>query len=177
LPSKNVLLIESDSMNFDALQQILQMISSITSILGIPVGIYLYYSTKRKEQRDREYGTYNALDEKYLQYLQLCLEYWDLDVFDIPLPEQKKRPTLEQTRKEQILFLILVSILERAYLMYKDQSTEIKKDQFSGWEEYMRAWSSRASFRRSWNQPGFDPQTFDEGFYKYMNSLMEAYRD
>jgi hypothetical protein len=164
-------------MNLDTLQQILQMVASITSILGIPVGIYLYYSTKKRERRDREYGTYNALDEKYLQYLELCLENWDLDVSDIPLPPQKKKATLEQIRKEQILFLILVSILERAYLMYQDQSTKVMKAQFSGWEQYMRLWSSRANFRRSWNQPGFDPQTFDEGFYKHMNSLMEAYRD
>ena len=164
-------------MNLDTLQQILQIVSSIISVLGIPIGIYVYYSTKRREQRDREYLTYDVLGEKYLQYLELCLENWDLDVFDIPLSTQKKKATMEQERKEQIIFSILVSMLERAYLMYKNQSNKVMKAQFSGWEYYMRTWSSRENFRRSWNHPGFDPQTYDESFYKYMNSLMEAYRD
>jgi len=164
-------------MNLDALQQILQIVSSIISILGVPAAIYVYYSTKRREQRDREYGTYNALDEKYLQYLELCLAHWDLDVFEIPLPAQKKKVTLEQERKEQIIFAILVSILERAYLMYKDQSSEVKKAQFSGWESYMRIWCARKRFRQIWNHPGFDAQSYDEGFYKHMNAMMEVYRD
>ena len=102
---------------------------------------------------------------------------WDLDVFDITLPAQKKKATVEQERKEQIIFSILVSMLERAYLMHKDQSTKVMKAQFAGWEQYMRAWSSRENFRRSWNHPGFDPQTYDESFYKYMNSMVEAYEE
>ena len=84
---------------------------------------------------------------------------------------------MEQERKEQIIFSILVSMLERAYLMHKDQSTKVMKAQFAGWEQYMRAWSSRENFRRSWNHPGFDPQTYDESFYKYMNSMVEAYEE
>jgi hypothetical protein len=163
-------------MNLDALQQILQIASSITSLLGIPIGIYVYYSTKRKEQHDREYGTYNALDEKYIDYLLLCLQNWDLDVFDVPL-ESKKKATAEQTRKEAILFSILTSIFERAYLMYEDQSNEIKKAQFTGWEHFMRDWSARANFRRAWKQAGFDPETYDQGFYKFMNSMIEAHEE
>jgi len=103
-------------MNLADLQQILQLISSITSIIGIPIGIYLFYDAKRKEQRDREYGTYNALDKKYIEYLKLCLQNPDLDVFDIPLKPVRK-PTPEQARREEIILAILLSILERAYLM------------------------------------------------------------
>ncbi len=161
-------------MTLDSLQQIVEIVASSISILGIPVGIYLYYTAKRREQLDREYGTYNALDEKYTEFLKLCLENWELDVFDVPL-ESKKKLTPEQLRKEQILFLILISILERAYLMYKDQSTKIKKAQFAGWESYMRTWSSRANFRRVWKQAGIDAETFDKDFYKHMNALVAAY--
>lgn len=162
-----------ESMDLNILQQILQIIASIITILGFPAGIYLFYDAKRKEQRDREFGTYNALDEKYLEYLELCLQNWDLDVFDVPLIT-KKKSSQEQIRKEQIMFAILISILERAYLMYKDKSTALKRSQFLGWDTFMREWSARANFQRAWKQAGIDPETFDRGFCEYMNKMMEA---
>jgi hypothetical protein len=57
-----------------SLNEIIQICSNIATILGIPIAIILFINEKRKERRDREYGTYNALDEKYLDYLKLCME-------------------------------------------------------------------------------------------------------
>lgn len=54
-------------------QDILLLLSTIVSILGIPIAILVFVNEKRKERRDREYGTYHALDEKYLEYLGLCM--------------------------------------------------------------------------------------------------------
>ncbi len=63
------------------LKDILEMLSYIATILGIPLALLLFWDEKRKERRDREYGTYDALDNKYIEFLQLLLEYPHLDVY------------------------------------------------------------------------------------------------
>jgi hypothetical protein len=100
--------------------------SKIIVILGLPLAYFQYKRTKRKEKRDREYGTYNALDEKYLEFQKLCLEHPYLNIFDIPdkAPEELNE---KHEKEELILFTMLFSIFERAYLLYSDQDSTLKK--------------------------------------------------
>ena len=46
----------------------LDAISKLIIILGFPLAFIQYMRTKHKEKQDREYGTYNSLDEKYLEF-------------------------------------------------------------------------------------------------------------
>jgi len=150
--------------------ELFEILSYLAVIIGIPFSIYIFYIEKKRERLDREYGTYNALDERYLQFLELCLENYDLDVFDVPI-ENKRRNTQEQERKELILFSILISIFERAFLMYRDQSTEIKKTQWEGWNHYMQDYCSRENFRRAWKILG-EGEQFEINFVNYMRSII-----
>ena len=157
-------------MTVAVLTSYLDLGAKVVTILGFPLAIYLFYDDKKKERRDREYGTYNALDDKYVQFLQLCLNYPDLDIFDVP-SEEGRDPTPAQRRQEQILFTILISILERAFLMYKDQSTTLKKRQWTGWVDYMKDYCSRENFRREW--PTLGPQ-FDSSFVEFVNGFIRT---
>ncbi|MEX5281947.1 hypothetical protein [Nitrospira tepida] len=107
-------------------KDILEELSFLIVLVGVPIGLIQYFRAVKKEQIDREYGTYNALDEKFLEFQNMCLAHPDLDIFDVP----DKTPgtlTAEQQKKELIAFTILFSIFERAYLMYHDQSTAIQQ--------------------------------------------------
>lgn len=157
-------------MELSKLKEILETVSSLFVLLGIPIGIYKYWKTKNKEQADREYGTYNALDEKYVEFQKLCLEHPQLDVFDIP--DQTPSVLNEEQRKlELVAFTLLFSIFERAYLMYYDQSNKIKKRQWSGWEEYIESYCKRDNFRNAWDISG---NTFDSEFEAYMKSKIQS---
>jgi hypothetical protein len=147
-----------------------QILANLSIVLGIPVSLYLFYTEKEKERREREYGTYNALDDKYIDYLKLCLAYPEYDIFDIP-NEENKEMSPEKRRMQLMLFSILVSILERSFLMYKDQSTKIKRDQWSGWDSYIRDYTSRISFREAWKLIGDD---FDRNFVEYVNNIIKS---
>ena len=156
-------------------QQVLDYIdatSKIIVILGLPLAFLQYQRTKRKEKRDREYGTYNALDEKYLEFQKLCLDYTHLDIFDIP----DDNPVLlnqEQKKQELIIFTMLFSIFERAYLLYSDQYSNIKKRQWIGWDSYIKSFCKRENFLNAWNISG---ETFDTKFETYMNNtIVETY--
>jgi hypothetical protein len=156
-------------MTLQSVKDILQVLSYGAVLFGIPWGLYQHYRAVKREQRDRELGTYNALDEKYIEYQQLCLAHPELDVSDVPHPSP---PSLSpaQERKEVILFTILMSIFERAYLMYSDQSTSVKQRQWSGWDDYIQGFCRRQNFRRSWEVSG---TTFDSSFQAYMAASIE----
>jgi hypothetical protein len=153
-------------MNLDLqlIKDICELLSYVVILIGVPGGLFQYYRTVKKEQQDREYGTYNALDEKYLDFQQLCLEHPYLDAFDIP-NRTLKRLSEQEKKQELIAFTMLFSIFERAYLMYHDQSTAIKNRQWSGWEDYIEGYCKRENFRRAWDISG---TTFDNDFQDYM---------
>jgi len=145
----------------------LDYLAKLAQLIGIPVAIVVYGINKRRERLEREYGTYDALDERYIDYLKLCLANPDLDVADVPKKNQKKL-TPEQQHRECVPFHILVSIMERAYLMYHDKSDRVRHSQWTGWDEFIREWCQRRNFARS--LPLIVPQ-FDEGFREYIEQL------
>lgn len=73
-------------------------------------------------------------------------------------------------KQELIAFTILISVFERAYLMYHDQSTVIKERQWLGWEEYIESYCKRDNFRNSWHISG---EEFDSEFQAYMKSKIQ----
>ena len=148
----------------------LDVASAVVVAIGVPIGLIRYFFAVRKEQHDREYGTYNALDEKYLSYQKMCMENPALDIFDVP-DAAPAALTPAQAKQEVVAFTMLFSIFERAFLMFQDQSTEIKRNQWAGWESYIQSFCARANFRAAWVASG---ATFDARFQAYMQQLMTA---
>ncbi len=143
---------------------ILEALSKVVVILGLPLAYIQYLRTKRKEKRDREYGTYNALDEKYLEFQRLCLERPYLDIFDIP-DDTPAKLNDKQKKEELILYTMLFSIFERAFLLYFDQTSNIKRKQWTGWDSYIKSYCTRDAFLEAWKISG---ATFDTDFESYM---------
>jgi hypothetical protein len=148
----------------------LEASSYAVTILGVPVAIYLFYQEKRKERREREYGTYNALDDKYIEFLNLCLNNTDLNIYYVKKSDSVTL-TLDQERKQLLIFEILISILERAYLMYQDHNTQIKKEQWEGWNAYMHEWMGQKNFQESWRILGHQ---WEFNFIKHMNDILKG---
>jgi hypothetical protein len=153
--------------------EILQLLADFATFLGFPILIIVFINEKRKERREREYGTYNALDEKYIEFLKICMNNPELDLYDTPL-EIVHELSPEQKIQQLALFDILVSLLERAFLMYKDQSDEVKKIQWAGWNEYMKDYAAHPVFRNLWHMRGIQ---FDSGFTEYMDGIIGAIRE
>jgi hypothetical protein len=158
------------NMDVSPLAETLQILSYLASIIGFPVAILVFWNEKQKENKAREYRTYDSIDEKYFTYLQLCIENPELDLYYLPL-EKEVPLSPEQKIKQVALFEILASMMERAYLLYSDQSTHIKKSQWEGWDSYIQIWSKRDIFRRLWKLVGKD---FDEDFYTYMDHVLKT---
>jgi hypothetical protein len=133
------------------------------------LAIIVFWDDKRKQRKEREFNTYHSIDEKYIQYLELCVSNPELDLYYLPL-ETKVKLNAQQKIKQYALFEILVSLMERAYFMYSDGSSDIKKNQWAGWDNYIQVWCKREVFLRIWKLVGKD---FDEKFYAYINAKIK----
>ena len=150
------------------LSKCLEGLSNIVVILGLPIAFIQFVRTKRKEQHDREYVTYDAIDDKYLEFQKLCLEHIDLDVWDFP--EKTSKPLDKRQEKQQlIIFTMLICLFERVYLLYSDQTTNIKQRQWAGWDNFIKRYCERENFLRAWEIIGV---TYDTDFESYMRATI-----
>ena len=149
----------------DVISQYLELVTFIITIMGVPAAIFIYLKEQKSQRIEREYGTFDALDQKYIEIQQLCLEYSELDVFDSPYTSPKKLSE-EQMKQEEAILLIRISIFERAFLMYQRTTSKSKKDQWEGWELEVNEWLARDNFRSVWSEHG---PYFDKSFFEYFN--------
>lgn len=149
-------------MNFQEVRDWFELLSYLAAIIGIPLAIYTYYRGKQSEQRLREKEALFTSHTLYVDYLKLCLENPDLNTYNTP----DGRTLDEIQKKELIIFEILFTYLESAYLYYADQSDAIRRKQWKGWEEYIKDFSGKENFMKAWNVLSGQ---FDEDFMKFMN--------
>lgn len=147
------------------LPTIVTIIANIAATLGIPLAIMLFINEKRRERRDREYGTYNALDDKYIAFLQLCIDHPELNLYSIAL-ESEVELSPQQKIQQYAMYEVLISLLERGFLMYRDQSTEVKRQQWIGWESYLQNWCKNKSFQDLWYK--VDADEYDTDFVAFV---------
>lgn len=158
-------------------QQLLQAAANLVTSLGLIItvtGIFIairsYKAEQERERRERAYGTFDDLDNKYVEFMYKCTEYPHLDLFSIPAP--KDRSISEQDLLvERAMYSVLISIFERAFLMFERHADqESKERQYSGWVECMMSYCNRESFLHEWNKIG---SQFDAGFQAEMNALIK----
>ena len=149
----------------ETLAQYLEITTFIITILGVPFAIYMYLNEQKTQRAEREYGTYDALDDKYIELQQLCLQYSKLDIFDSPF-QNPNELTEEDRKQEEAILLIRISIFERAFLMYQREAAKAKKDQWDGWDVEIKEWLERKNFRAIWD---IHNSYYDQAFAKYFN--------
>ena len=153
----------------DVISQYLELATFIITIMGVPAALYIYLKEQNDQRSEREYGTFDALDQKYIEIQQLCLEYSELDVFDSPFANPKELSE-EQQKQEEAILLIRISIFERAFLMYQRTTSKSKKDQWQGWEVEIKEWLERDNFKSVWSEHG---PYFDKSFFEHFNHAVQ----
>lgn len=131
-------------------KELFEVAANIATILGIPSGIAVYYLSKKREREQREFETYDRLDDRFIDYIKLCLDNPELNVFEVPLEDLPYTDKNQQERrKEIIIYTSLIAIFERYYLSYMRQKPGSKA--LLGWETYMEYWFTKDSFREAWD--------------------------
>ena len=118
--------------------------SYVVTVVGLPLAIFTFWQEQRKERENEDEETYQLLSDAYTDFLKLVMENPDLQ-----LRSRQAAPQLtdEQRERRQVVFEMLVSLFERAYLLaYDDPMTEKQRRRWHSWDDYMREWCRRPDF-------------------------------
>lgn len=148
-------------------------LSDLIQTLTLVVAAFSIWWQLKKANEDRENGTYDSLDVRFMSFLEACSKYPELEVYN-PLRNNWSELDAAGKRRQLILYQMLVSIFERAYILYNDVHTlksKSRSDQWDGWVNYMNYYASHPTFRYAWTveQIGAD---MDKSFLVFMNDAV-----
>lgn len=123
-----------------------ELLSYIVTVVGFPLAILTFILEQRKERENEDEEVYQLLADNYTDFLKLVMANPDLQLRShtgtLPL-------SAEQEERKLVLFEILISLFERAYLLAYDADMRGKRlRRWMSWEDYMRQWCLREDFRQ-----------------------------
>jgi hypothetical protein len=129
------------------MREMWELASYIVTVLGLPIAIGIFVLQERKERANEEEEGYQLLSNAYNDFLKIVLAHPDLHLrTNEPLPN----PSSEQTERMLVIFDMLISLFERAYLVaYKDNMSGEERRRWNSWDDYMREWCRRDDFHNA----------------------------
>ncbi len=121
-----------------------ELASYAVTVIALPFAVWVFLAEQRKERENEEEEAYQHLSDAYNEFLGVVLANADLQLrSSAALPD----PSPEQHERMLIVFDMLVSLFERAYLVaYKDEMSAAERRRWNSWDDYMREWSRRDDF-------------------------------
>jgi hypothetical protein len=145
--------------------EIWEMMSYVVTVIGLPLAIAVFLFEQQKERENEEEEVYQLLSDNYQDFLKVALENPDLRRFS-----KDATPSLsdEQIERQLIIFSMLMSLFERAYLLlYEEKMTPKQKRRWNSWEDYIQDWCANEDFC------SFLPRLLkgeDPGFVRYVTA-------
>lgn len=123
-----------------------ELLSYIVTVVGLPLAIVTFMLEQRKERENEDEEVYQLLADNYTDFLKLVMANPDLKLRSHNEPLAM---SAEQEERKLVLFEILISLFERAYLLAYDSDMRGKRlRRWMSWEDYMREWCLREDFRK-----------------------------
>ncbi len=125
-----------------------EVASYVVTVVGLPFAIAVFIWERRHERQNEDEEIYQRLSEEYAEFSKLLLQNADLGL--MTQFNWQQAFTTEQLERKSILFDILLSLFERAYiLVYEQDMSEQNKRLWASWEDYIRFWCARDDFRQA----------------------------
>ena len=124
-----------------------ELLSYVVTVVGLPLAIIVFLLEQRKERENDEEEVYQLLSDNYQEFLKVALDNPDLRLFSVGGGQAL---TDEQKERRLIIFNMLISLFERAYLLlHEEQMSPKQARRWHSWEDYMHEWVRRPDFRAS----------------------------
>jgi hypothetical protein len=123
-----------------------ELLSYVVTVVGLPLAIGVFLFEQRKERENEEEEVYQLLSDNYQEFLRVALDNPDLRLFSTNGAALNE----EQKERRLIIFNMLISLFERAYLLlHEDDMSAKQARRWHSWEDYMHEWCRRPDFRAS----------------------------
>jgi hypothetical protein len=124
-----------------------ELLSYVVTVVGLPLAIAVFLYEQRRERENEEEEVYQLLSDNYQDFLKIALDNPDLRLFSGGAASSLSE---QQRERQTIIFDMLVSLFERAYLLlYEEDMTPQQARRWHSWEDYMLEWCRRPDFRAS----------------------------
>lgn len=145
--------------------------SYLVTVIGLPFAVWVFMKQERAERENEEEEAYLLLADAYDDFLKVVLAHSDLQ---LRTQTALENPSPEQRERMQVIFEMLISLLERAYLVaYKDEMSASERRRWNSWDDTMREWCARDDFYF------LLPHLLrgeDEGFQRYIQQVAKDVR-
>jgi hypothetical protein len=168
-------------MNFDKIHKGAEFLSFAAVIVGVPLGLLDFHmhavetlENAKKERVEAAEKVYQTVDERYTEFVKLCIDHPRLDCYSVPHAGDFDPPLSETERIQQkMLFVHLTDVFEVAFVQYhkEESNPEIQKiysSQWAGWDAYIRKFMRRPAYLETWYAIRDE---YDEGLVKYMDAI------
>jgi hypothetical protein len=124
-----------------------ELASFVVTVVGLPFAVTVFVLQQRKERENEEEEAYQHLSDAYNDFLKVVLAHSDLQ---LRTTSALPNPTPEQHERMLVIFDMLISLFERAFLVaYKPQMSEAEQRRWNSWDDYMREWCRRDDFHNA----------------------------
>lgn len=121
-----------------------ELASYVVTVTGLPIAIAIFIFEQRKERANEESEVYQLLANSYDNFLKVVLDHTDLHLFT---NETTPNLTAEQRERMLVIFDMLMSLFERAYLIaWQPRMSNAQRRRWAVWEDFMREWIRRDDF-------------------------------
>jgi hypothetical protein len=129
------------------MRDLLELASFAVTVVGLPFAILVFLRQQRAERENEEEEAYLHLADAYNDFLKVVLAHSDLQLrTTTALPQ----PSAEQKERMLVIFDMLVSLFERAFLVaHKPDMSPTEQRRWNSWDDYMREWCRREDFTKA----------------------------
>jgi hypothetical protein len=125
-------------------REIWELLSYIVTVIAFPLAIFVFLYERRKAHANEEGEVYQLLSDNYQEFLQVVLANPDLRLSST---KRTANLTEEQHERMTVIFGMLISLFERAYLLlYDPPMSADRQRRWGSWEDYMAEWCAREDF-------------------------------
>jgi hypothetical protein len=148
-----------------------ELASYVVTVVGLPFAIGVFLFEQRRERENEEEEGYQLLSDAYNDFLKIVLANSDLH---LRTTSALDNPTPEQNERMLVIFDMLISLFERAYIVaWKDDMSPTEQRRWNSWDDYMREWCRRDDF---FNALPLLLRGEDPGFQAYIKRVAQEER-
>lgn len=113
-----------------------EQLSYIVTVVGLPFAIAVFLYDQRRERDNEDEAIWQDLSEAYVDFLKVVLAHPDLQ-----LRSQHATPALSAEQQERlwVIFDMLISLFERAYLLSYEPEMNEKHQRRWHWEPLIQS--------------------------------------
>ncbi len=121
--------------------EFMEFLSYVATVVGIPLATMTYILQEKKERQNEQEEIYDKLMGHYTVIQEKLFNFPELDIHD------KDLKNVEDVRRQYILYQMVVSLFERAYILLASETDPAYQRMWNSWEDYIRDWIKHPNFR------------------------------